>query len=88
MLMDAESNGEREDVNLVCRSHRCNIYKNFPEEKMCMTCGDKGKSGIRYFVFRTMVEIIDHVLTPRTEFKKIVGLSHNGSRLDTILTAK
>lgn len=49
-----------------------------------MACDDKEKGSVTEFVFRTMGDFINHVLTPRAEFKKIVGLSHNGSRFDTL----
>ena len=52
------------------------------------TCSVCGNAGQRDFVFYNMEAFIIHVLEHGPKFQKVVALSHNGSRFDTLLVAR
>ena len=87
MLLPVNENGEREHrPNLICASHRCRQCKDMEQNYNCTVCGNA--QGNRDFVFHDMETFINHVLEQGPKFQKVVALSHNGARFDTLLVAR
>jgi len=88
MRLDENEKGESElEPNLICVSHRCYKCKDVDDETYnCAECGSS--EGGRDFVYYNIETFINHVLEQGPKFTKVVALSHNGSRFDTLFVAR
>lgn len=81
LLLPPDANEDRRDeVNLVCASPRCKECKEKDTGASWIVCGNPKNS---ISLSRPWLNLIEHVLDERDQFRRTVCLAHNAFRYNT-----